>query len=86
MPTCRLCGNECESKDHPGVPRPDGTVDYCCDSCYEGLVDSARFLDRTASLRCDGCGAAWGAGCSCPDNLRAIAEGERAKAREEEAC
>lgn len=36
------------------------------------------------ALRCPECGAAWGSGCSCADNLRAIARGERRKAREEE--
>ncbi len=35
-------------------------------------------------LRCPGCGAAFGAGCSCRDNARAIGRGEAAKCRAEE--
>lgn len=35
-------------------------------------------------LRCEQCGAEWGAGCDCDSNRRAIGRGERAKAEREE--
>ncbi len=83
MPLCHLCSDVVENLDHPGVPiEPGDPLDYACDACFRRLLaDNVR---RRAVLRCDGCGAAFGAGCSCPENRLAIGRGERRKAKLEE--
>ena len=82
MPLCPLCGHVVENLDHPGAPmKPGDPLDYACDACLRRLAaDNVR---RRAVSRCD-CGAAFGAGCSCPENYLAIGRGERRKAQLEE--
>ena len=82
LPLCQLCGDVVENLDHPGVPAtPGGATDYVCDECFRRISSAGR----QSEMRCDGCGAAFGAGCSCPENYLAIGRGERRKARREEA-
>ena len=85
MPNCHLCRKPVENLDHQAT---DGSTAYICDVCFDRLTEGYRRLreQRTRELmRCDGCGALPGTGCSCPDNARAIHQGERAKAAREEA-
>lgn len=46
------------------------------------MSDLGPFFEE--SMACPECGARWGKGCSCPENLLALGRGERAKAQREE--
>jgi hypothetical protein len=57
----------------------------------ERIEERARFAEDVPrwsvdmeSLRCLGCGAVFGSGCSCRENARAIGRGEAAKCQAEE--
>jgi hypothetical protein len=85
MPDCLICGVQVENLAHPAAPlRPGDDVDYACEPCYSRLMEMVVRKPDPELLRCGGCGAAFGAGCSCRDNGRAIGRGEAAKCRAEE--
>lgn len=89
-PVCLFCRRSLDEEEHrTSAPREDGGLDYACDPCLDRIkrrTEEERTEQlRKERLRCETCGASWGSGCDCPENLRAIAAGERVKAREEEA-
>jgi hypothetical protein len=86
LPECLLCHVEVDNLDHPAAPVvTGGAVEYACSTCFSRLMEMVGKPERAVDLmRCDGCGAAWGAGCSCKRNARAIGRGERLKCESEE--
>lgn len=80
---CKKSASEAESQDW--YPSASGHGLRCpeCHAAIRRAVDGDQraILER---LRCPGCGAAWGSGCSCASNKLAIGRGERAKAEREE--
>jgi hypothetical protein len=81
---CYLCGGGLSDDPiHPACSVDGGPVEYACDPCFKALMERFR-LPSPAPPSCDGCGAAFGAGCSCAKNARSIGRGEAAKCREEE--
>lgn len=86
LPDCLLCQVEVDTLDHPAAPvRPGGAVEYACSSCFSRLMEMVGKPERAVDLmRCGGCGATWGGGCSCVANARAIGKGERRKCESEE--
>jgi len=75
---CFLCAKPLgEEIAHPAAPARNGAVQWACHSCFSNLM--ARFPPKAKSKlpACDGCGAEFGAGCSCARNSRAIGRGER---------
>jgi hypothetical protein len=81
-----LCGVEVDTLAHPAAPcNAEQKVDYACSPCFDRLMDmTAPRRGASELLRCDGCGAAWGSGCSCKANARAIGRGERRKCESEQ--
>lgn len=72
-----------------GVPRMPAAIDgpsartAAAHTPTAAAAPSNSGFDRER-LRCPGCGAAFGSGCSCRANARAIGRGEAAKCRAEE--
>lgn len=71
---CYLCGKSlAEEIAHVAAAAGGRPVELACNACYQRLMESVP-----ANLpSCDGCGAAFGAGCECVENKRAIGRGER---------
>jgi hypothetical protein len=86
LPPCLICHGPVEGKDHPAAPTKGvKRIDYACNECFRNLFAPVPPPPPPPeSLRCGGCGAAWGGGCSCASNKLAIGRGERAKAMREE--
>jgi hypothetical protein len=85
MPSCMFCRRTLDASQEEvhTADRWDGGTDYACDPCLDRITKHTVIAPNYELLRCPECGAAWGSGCDCPDNLRAITAGERAKARAE---
>lgn len=75
--TCYLCGKSLANEiSHAAVAWAARPVEYACNGCYLSLMAKGG-KPEAASLRCEGCGAEFGAGCECVENKRAIGRGER---------
>ena len=73
---CLLCAKPLgEEIAHAAAGVNGGPVEFSCHSCFVALM--AKFPPKRKLPPCDGCGAEFGAGCSCPENSRAIGRGER---------
>jgi len=83
---CYKCKDEQAVAVHAAAPAyPGGPIEYACEKCYAAIMEAGRAAASAyVAAPCEGCGAAYGAGCDCPENLRAIARGENAKAKAEE--